>query len=362
MKIFDKNCIKLIFVGLILIVAYKSINSIGNILSYASLLVRVLMPLILGSVIALFVYSPVCRLKKLLCKTEKKWIVKYALHISTVLVYVFLFAIIALAIDFIMPVLYKNAEELALNIPGYVDKLNALLSRVDFFPELNLNHIGGQLLSYLDFARLNEYLSVITDIANSFVSVLVSIIISVYIVLDKERIFCFLAKLRTHVRFGEKTDVFIVYIKKIVYLFRSYFAGLFIDALLIGIFSTIVFSCFNVPYAVFLGLVVTIGNLIPFFGPIIAAFITYLIGMISLGPVNALWILAFQLVLGQIDGNLIQPRIVGSQVGVSPLLVLISVTVFGGLFGPVGMILGVPVCAAIKLVLDDYLEDGRIDG
>ena len=73
-----------------------------------------------------------------------------------------------------------------------------------------------------------------------------------------------------------------------------------------------------------------IGNMIPFFGPIVAALVTYLIGMIGLGPVNALWILVFQFVLGQIDGNIIQPKIVGSQVGVSPLLVLVSVTVFGG--------------------------------
>lgn len=362
MKIFDRNCIKLIFVGLILIVAYKSINSIGNILSYVSVIVSVLMPLIIGSVIALFAYSPICRLKNLLCKTKKEWIVRYALQISTLIVYVLLFAVVALAIDFIIPILYKNAEELAFNIPGYIDKLNAILSHVDFFPELDLNNIGGQLLGYLNLSRLNQYLSVITDIANSFISMLVSIIISVYIVLDKEQIFRFFARLRTHLHFKEKTDVFIIYIKKIIYLFRSYFTGLLIDAVLIGIISTIVFSCFGVPYAVFLGLVVAIGNLIPFFGPIVAAFITYLIGMISLGPVNALWILVFQLILGQIDGNLIQPKIVGAQVGISPLLVLLSVTLFGGLFGPIGMILGVPVCAAIKLVLDDYLKDGSIDG
>ena len=86
----------------------------------------------------------------------------------------------------------------------------------------------------------------------------------------------------------------------------------------------------------------------------------YIIVAFSFGPFKALWVLLFQFVLGQIDGNLIQPKIVGNSVGISPLLVLISVTVFGGLFGVVGMLIGTPLMAVIRMIINDYLEDKRV--
>ncbi len=362
MKYFESNWFKLLLTGMVLIVVYKSVDNISEIFSFLGFVLDILMPVIIGCVIALFAYRPVCKLKGLLCRTNKRIIMSHSLIISVLIVYILFFTIVALALNFIAPVLYKNVEELVTKLPGYIDNLNNLLRHVEFIPQVDLSFIGERLLSYFNFERLNQYVSVITGIANSFVSFLVSIIVSIYIILEKENILLFFNKIKKHFKFDHKTDVIVTYTKKIINLFYSYFAGLLFDSILIGTVSTIVFAVFRVPYAVFLGLAVAIGNMIPFFGPIVAAIITYLIGMIGLGPVNALWILVFQFVLGQIDGNVIQPKIVGSQVGVSPLLVLVSVTVFGGLFGPLGMILGVPVCASAKLVLEDYLDDGKING
>ena len=362
MKYFESNWFKLLITGMILIVVYKSVDNINGIFSFFGTLLGILMPVIIGCVIALFAYRPVCKLKGLLCKVKNRLVTSHSLVISVLIVYIIFFAVVALAFNFIVPVLYKNVEELVTKLPGYIDSLNGLLRHVEFIPQVDLSFIGEKLLSYFNFERLNEYVSVITGIANSFFSFLVSIIVSIYIILEKEHILLFFSKIKKRFQFDHKTEVVVRYIKKIINLFYSYFAGLLIDSVLIGSISTVVFASFKVPYAVFLGLAVAIGNMIPFFGPIVAALVTYLIGMIGLGPVNALWILVFQFVLGQIDGNIIQPKIVGSQVGVSPLLVLVSVTVFGGLFGPLGMILGVPICASAKLVLEDYLEDGKIDG
>lgn len=361
-KLFESNWLKLILTGILLIVVYKSVDNLNNIFSFFGTFLDVIMPCLIGAVIALFAYKPVRKIEGLFSKIRFVPVKRHAKALGVLVVYLAAFAVLAVAIKFIVPVLYKNIEELVIKVPGYIEQLNGLLTHLAFLPKLDLSFIGEKLLRYFDFERINQYLSVITGIANSFVSFIVSIIISIYIILEKEQIAQFLARLRRHLNFGGNADIIVMYIKKIIALFRSYFAGLLLDSILIGTISTIVFAVFRVPYAVFLGLAVAIGNMIPFFGPIIAAIVIYFIGMISLGPLNALWILAFQLILGQIDGNIIQPKIVGSQVGISPLLVLISVTVFGGLFGPLGMILGVPICASAKLVLDDYLADGKIDG
>lgn len=361
-SILKSNWLKLILAGILLILFYKSVDNLNNIFSFFGTFLRVARPCIYGAVIALFAYVPVRKLETVIKKVKVFSKPKLAKMLSIFLVYVSVIVILSFAVKFIIPVLYKNVEELITKLPGYIAHLNKLTAHISFLPEFNLGFFGEQVLKLINLERLNEYLSIVTGVANSFVTFFVSVIISIYIILEKDSIKLLFRRIHKCFRIGNKSDIFVRYIKKIVSLFRSYFTGLFLDSVLIGVICTIVFMIFKVPYAVFLGLVIAIGNMIPFFGPIVAAVVVYLIAMISLGPVNALWLLIFQLIMGQIDGNIIQPKIVGSQVGVSPLAVLVSVTIFGGLFGPIGMILGVPVCASAKLVLEDYLADGRIDG
>ncbi len=361
-KLFKSSWLMLIVTGVLLILVYKSVDNLDSIFMFFGKLLQVLTPCIIGLLIALFAYKPARKLENLIQKIPCRLITKHAKALGVLVIYVVFIAAISIAVKFIVPVLYKNIEDLIVKIPSYAERLNQLTAHVDFLPKLDLSFVSEILVNYINFERLNQYLSVITGIANSFISFFVSIVISIYIVLEKDEIMLFLKKVRSRLKIRSKADIITLYVHKIVALFRSYFTGLFLDSVLIGTISGVVFAIFGVPYAVFLGLTVAIGNLIPFFGPIVAAIITYLISMISLGPLSAIWVLVFQLVMGQIDGNLIQPKIVGSHVGISPLLVLVSVTVFGGLFGPIGMILGVPVCASVKLVIDDYLSDGKIDG
>ncbi len=361
-KISENTWLKLALTGILLIVVYKSVDNLTNIFGFVKNFFKVSTPCIIGAIIALFVYVPVHKFENMFCKINMPFIKKHAKAFGLLVVYLLLAGILVTAVKYIVPVLYKNIEDLITRLPAYAVQLNNLLEQMEFLPKLDWGFLSEFLLEYFDLSRLNQYLNVITGIANSFISFLVSIIISIYMILEKDQITDRLKKIRKRLKIKKNTDIFMRYIRDIIGLFRSYFTGLLLDSILIGSVSTIVFSAFGVPYAVFLGLVVVVGNMIPFFGPIVAAIITYLISMIGLGPLNALWVLLFQFILGQIDGNVIQPKIVGSQVGVSPLVVLVAVTVFGGLFGPLGMILGVPISASVKLVLDDYLADGKIDG
>jgi predicted PurR-regulated permease PerM len=96
--------------------------------------------------------------------------------------------------------------------------------------------------------------------------------------------------------------------------------------------------------------------MIPFFGPIAATVLIYVVSALAMGPVQALWVLLAQVVLGQIDGNFIQPKIIGETVGISPFWVVFAVIVFGGLWKFTGMILGVPLVAAVRMVCINYFE------
>lgn len=361
-KLRDNSWLKLLLTGIILIIIYKSVDKLGQIVSFFGTVLDVLTPCIIGAVIALFMYVPTKKFERIVRKVKWNPIQKSARLISALFVYAIAFCLLAFGIKFIIPVIYKNVEELIVKIPGYAEELNKLTADINFIPKFDMTFLEEILKKYLDPAKINSYITLISGIFNSFVSVVVSVIISLYIVLETDNIKSYLKRVRAHINIGEKADIYVLYARKIVALFRSYFAGLFLDSLLIGAISTVVFMLFGIKYPAFLGLIIGIGNFIPIFGPIIAAFVVYFIGVLSLDPLNALWLFAYQIVLAQIDANIINPKIVGAQVGLKPLWVLVSVTIFGGLFGPLGMVLGVPVFASVKLVLDDFLDDGKVNG
>lgn len=361
-KLRDNSWLKLLLIGIILIVIYKSVDNLSGIFSFFGTVLEVLTPCIIGAVIALFMYVPTKKLEGVIKKIKWSPVQKNARLISAIFVYVIAFCVLAFGIKFIIPVLYKNVEELIVKIPGYAENLNKLTANINFIPKFDMTFLEEILKKYLDPAKINSYISLISGIFNSFISFVVSVIISLYIVLETENIKAYLHRLRAHINIGKKADIYVFYARKVVSLFRSYFAGLFLDSLLIGAISTVVFMLFDIKYPAFLGLVIGIGNFIPIFGPIVAAFVVYFIGVLSLDPISALWLFAYQIILAQVDGNIINPKIVGSHVGLKPLWVLISVTIFGGLFGPLGMVLGVPVFASVKLVMDDFLDDGRVNG
>ncbi|MBR7087777.1 MAG: AI-2E family transporter, partial [Mogibacterium sp.] len=133
--------------------------------------------------------------------------------------------------------------------------------------------------------------------------------------------------------------------------FIGFIVGRIIDSFIIGVLTFIVLKIFAIPFALMISVIVGITNIIPFFGPFIGAIPSVFILMLE-RPIDALYFIIIIIVIQQIDGNIIGPRIVGNAIGISSFWVLISVLVGGGLFGFGGMALGVPVFAVIYRYVD----------
>ena len=366
MKKIQSNWMKIFLIGIFLILFYRitlnyegSLDSIGN-------FIGVFTPCIIGIVIAFFLWRPTERLEKLIGKAKWKFFGKNKKALSILSVYLIIVAIIALAVNFIIPGLTKNVKDLVSNAPSYIEKADKLLkenkylSDIDFFETMQ-EKVEGFVKENLTLSNINKYVSVIGNIAGSFMNFFLGIIFSIYILFEREGLRTFAKTASAKMLSGSKGEVLKKYTVKTVELFYSYFSGLAIDALIVGFITSIALSIFKVPYAVLLGVLVALGNMVPFFGPIVATATTFIISMLTIGPVNALWILLFQVILGQLDSNLIQPRILSKSTGVSPLLVLLAVIVFGDLFGFFGMVLGVPLMATIKMLVEDYFDNGSLD-
>ena len=137
--------------------------------------------------------------------------------------------------------------------------------------------------------------------------------------------------------------------------FGRFFIGKIFDSLIIGVISFFVFWIFRMPYYPLLAAVVCITNIIPYFGPFIGA-IPCIILVLTESPVKAIWIAVMILIIQQVDGNIIGPKVVGSAVGISSLWVVISITVMGSFFGFVGMVIGVPLFSVLYTIVKEHTE------
>jgi len=348
--------------GAALILIYKLLNNYSEIEGFFNSLTDILFPVILGGVIAFFLSRPVEVLANLVNKVNLRFLKKKSLLIATIFVYAVIILIFSLVVKYIAPRIYKNIEEFTVNIPVYFNVIknfieeNEILSRFD-----SIEILSEKFAEMFNAKQINKYLGIISGIANGFITLFLSVILSVYMIMEKKNIFGFLNKLFDRIIPSKPRKFAYAYWRKTVNLFYSYFTGLALDAVLVGIVSSLFFLILKVPYAFLLGLIVAFGNLIPFFGPIVANIVVFVISAVTVGPFKAVWVVVFQFVFAQIDGNIIQPKIISNSTGISPLLVLIAVLIFGDLFGFVGMIVGVPVFAILKELVVDYVDDGKIE-
>lgn len=354
---------QILTIGLVLILAYKIINNFEYIWYAFLKVLSTMSPFFTGIVIAFFLYRPVKKLANVLNRCKIKFIKRFSMAISTLFVYFVIFFALSFTVKYFVPILYKNIEDFINQVPKYYSVVEQFLEQNKWFESINLDRfVKENILPKLNLNTLNQYLGLVSKIANSFLSAFMSIIFSIYIILEKDSIFSFIKRIFVLQAHSNTTWAVMYFLTKTVELFYSYFSGLFFDALIMGSSSFIILSCFGVPFAPLLGVISGVGNLIPFFGPIIATLVISLVSLLTVGPLRLVWILIAVFVLSQLDSNVIQPKILSHSVGVSPLLVLLSVSVFGGLFGATGMIIGVPLVAAIKFVLSDYLDDRKING
>ena len=265
---------------------------------------------------------------------------------------------------FIFPIIFESIVDLINNIPGYyetaIDKLNHL-PEDSFWNSDLLNQIIESikqldLKQFFQFDKIMAYVSGALSAVFSIVDIFIALIVSIYILVERSEIMNFLRKLATAI-FPKRTYNHLgKYFDNSNTIFFKFIASQFIDAVIVGILVSIALTIMGVKYGIVLGFFIGLFNMIPYFGAIIATVISAIITIITGGLSQAIWMLIVVIILQQIDANIINPKIVGKSLKISPLLVIFSVTVGGAFFGVLGMFLAVPVIAVVKILVEDYVE------
>jgi len=352
-----KNWIILILVA---IISYSLINNISLIFSFLSKILNVIFPFILGFILAYILNIPMNKIENFLKKKIKNKKFPFRI-ISIVLSLVMLILIILFVAFMLIPELIENIELLIQNIPILIDKaevwiLNLLSEYPDIQNEINsmfdnasFTNIIMSILNYI----LNSSISFISGLVSSIITIFTSLVFAIYMLSQKEDLINSVKKLINAYIKKDYVNKLMDMGKQTNIVFTKFISGQCVEAVILGCIFFVVLTIFGFPYALIISVLTSITALIPVFG----AFIAMIVGAILIAinnPMQALLFVIVFLVMQQIEGNLIYPKVVGKSVGLSPIWTLFAITVGGGLFGIVGMLIGLPIASVIySLIVND---------
>ncbi len=323
------------------------------------------MPVIVAFIIAFILYIPQNRLEKLLKKAKPKVINSHARGFSVLITYLAFLLIIVLLLSFIIPWVFRNLVDFITNSEKYYNRFTAFIGRYldkdgklfgfDVMSAIESFSVKD-LLSKIDFGQISRWAGGVFKAGSAVVDFFISAIISVYMLLAREHLCRVAGKILTLVFPKDKVLKFYHYITRIGDIFYSYIYSQLVDCAAVSLLMTVLLLILRIPYAPLFGILIGVSNLIPYFGAIISCAVVSIFVLITDSWGKALITLAFMIAAQQLDANILQPRIVGHTVGIRPIYVLIAVTIFGALFGPVGILIGVPVTATLRMIVLDLFK------
>ncbi len=351
--------------GVAIIAVYKLLDNIGPIAIWIQSLFHILMPFIIGLLIAYLFYIPCRSLEKCYKSVKKpKWISKKARILSIITVYIIAILVIVLALTFVIPNVLKSITDFVNNFGTYYNNtMNALeqLPEDSFLKSETIMKIAQgfseiDLNQFLNIESLVQYAKGAISAVTGIFDVFVSFVVSVYLLSERTEILKFLKRL-ANALFAKDTYIMVSrYFNKANEVFFKFISGQVLDAVVVGILTSVAMSIIGVKYAVLLGFIIGLFNLIPYFGAIVAVIIAIIVTLFTGGLGQAILMAIVVIILQQIDANIINPKIIGNSLSISPLLVIFSVTIGGAYFGILGMFLAVPIFTVIKLLIEEYVD------
>lgn len=361
----------LITIGIGVFLLYLCIHYWPNIAELGNLFLSAAMPLLVGGIIAYIVNLPMAWFERhYFPKSQKKFILKTRRPVSMLLAMISILAIIASIIWIVLPQLIDCVALIIDLVPDAIKTLLATVESWGLLPEdiyATLNSIDwesrmDQLIDVVTSGVgnvMDVVLKTVTSVFSGIISAFLAIIFALYLLLSKDKL-------------GRQCNRVIqrylkpVWQERIAYglsvfndCFHKYIVGQCTEALVLGVLCMLGMWIFQFPYASMIGALVAFTALIPIAGAWIGAFVGAFM-ILTVSPIKALLFLVYIVVLQQLEGNLIYPRVVGSSMGLPGIWVLAAVTVGGGVLGIPGMLLGVPLTAALYRILRDDLNKPRI--
>ena len=337
---------------------YAAVDQFDVIWEFFRTIVRYLLPFIYGFVLA-YILSPLVRRMEAPLRKSGRLSLKACRGLAMAGSYLLVAAALSIFGMVVLPVLVESAAQLVGNVRFYTERLNELINQlITYIPDETLSKEVQTALTQV-FNLLYEFIatfltqvvSVATKIASSVIEVVMGVIISVYMLSDKEKLIAQLKKILSAFLPKRVMDEVLRVAHDSNQKFSGFITGKIIDSTIIGIICALGMLFFKMPFVALVSLIVGITNVIPYFGPFSGAVPGVILVLIGGDITQAILFGVFILGLQQFDGNILGPAILGQSTGLSAMWVVFAILLFGGLYGFVGMLIGVPLLAVMFGVL-----------
>ena len=351
------------------ILFYMALNYLPLLRQGLASLLHILSPFIWGLVIC-YLLTPFMRLvekklfgplsKRLYKNSKRSDGSRFARSMSVLLSELFLLAVLTALVCLIIPQLYSSLQNMVANSPMYIETASRWITQLlEDFPEIEqyvsqtLGQVNTSLMDWIQNTVLPKLGSLISNVTSGVYyaimgvyNLVIGIIVSVYVLSNLEQFGASAKRILYSVFSVDMAKKFLEGLEFTDRTFMGFINGKLLDSAIIGLICYIVCSILRMPYALLVSVIVGVTNIIPFFGPFIGAVPSSII-ILLVNPVKCLIFIAFIILLQQLDGNIIGPKILGSSVGINGFWVMFSIILGAGLFGFWGMRLGVPVFVII---------------
>ncbi|MBQ3419445.1 MAG: AI-2E family transporter [Erysipelotrichaceae bacterium] len=338
----------------------------NNVASFLSNLFTALFSFVWGILFALIMYPIACKLEKVL---PEKWKFKTKRFVSSLLSTLLLIVVIVVSVVVIIPSLATSITSLSNTVKAissnpsvWINSIQNTLHLSDDIVRMIYSYSNQILQTVLNALQniIPNILSATIATASALIKIIIGFIVCLYILNDRQKLAITFSKVASaylnESQYNRGKKIGHLLLEK----FTGFFGGKLLDSLIVGIICFVAMLFINSQYAALIAIVVGITNIVPFFGPFIGAIPCALI-LLFVDPLDSLIFIIMILILQQIDGNIIGPRIIGDSVGLSSLWIMFAIILGGAYFGFFGMLLGVPVFSAIyyifKEIVDERLEE-----
>lgn len=348
------------------ILIFLGVQNIGVVADAVSWVVKLVMPLILGLAFALVLNVPMRFFEShIFRKTKKPFLQKLRRPLSFVISLLIIIGILAGVIWLVIPELVEAIKVIAQSVLDFVNKLSSMdekeIAQLPFGNTL-LNTDWDKILQTLQTwlkeksgSIMNTAIGTVSSVVGGVVDFFIAFIFAVYILFSKEKLKYQVSRLiRAWLpkNFGE----WLIHATSVASInFRNFISGQSLEAVILGVLCMIGMMILQIPYAPMIGALVGVTALIPvvgaFIGTIVGAFM-----ILTVNPIKAVIFVIFLLILQQIEGNLIYPRVMGSRVNLPAMWILAAVTIGGSIAGAVGMLLSVPIASTAYILVREATE------
>lgn len=337
-------------------------------MSFLSKVLDIISPIMYGALIA-YILNPLTKFfEEKVFRSRKKFSESLSRTarrlLSVAMTFISFLILISLFVWMLLPQLTASIKDLGDKFPSYLQAVEDLAHSIASSGGAIATAIESLLTTVNEFIDnsydlLKQYLPMLTTMIQSVaigaLDIILGFVFAIYFLLAKEHLLAQIKKILRAI-FKENTYQNILRIVSLTdNTFGKYFTGAILDSILVGIICFILMTILGMPYAPLISVIIAATNVIPFFGPFIGAIPSALILFVA-NPIYAVYFAIMVLVLQQIDGNIIAPRIHSASTGLDPVWVIVSITLMSGLFGFVGMFIGVPLFSVLYTLVKEQVE------